>query len=93
MRSFIHDPDEFLDYGFEWELEDDEEITASTWEHADGFLTLSDDAFDVDTGLTLVWVAIVEDTPIRTKAILTNHITTNQGRQRDRSIQLFITSR
>ena len=95
----VKDPQDRLDYGFDWAvappdgpwLSDGDTITSSTWT-----ITLApDSALVIDTSdntttVTRVWLSggtLGQDYQV------TNHVTTAQGRQRDRSIYIKVRNR
>lgn len=89
MANYL-DPDDFLDFGFDWTAWlDGDTITESTWaiEPDDGTLTISNPTFD-PAGMTTIWLA--DGTPGESYKVV-NHITTEAGRQKTRSFK--VTSR
>lgn len=95
------DPQATLDYAVDWAapvsrenpngpwLADDETITASTWTVTPDGLTIEDE--DSDATTATIWLSGGEiGDP---KYTLTNHITTSQGRQDERSFTLAIRNR
>lgn len=88
MASFTKDPQAVKDYGWTWarRLADGEVIVASTWAVDDPGLTIDDDSQFTDT-TTAVWVSGGELGALYT---VTNHITTSEGREDDRSHTIFI---
>ena len=83
------DPDEELDYQFDWSerLEVGETISASTFILASGSVTLADPA--VAGGLTTIWITGGEAGEVNT---ITNRVTTSAGRIYDESAKLRIRS-
>lgn len=88
MSAFTIDPDAQLDYAFDWSawLAEGETITAHELVATDG-ITIDSDA--EASGVVTVWVsgAIVP------RQKITCRITTNQGRQDDRTITLNVRER
>lgn len=85
MADFLHDPAARLDYSFTWGewLDDGETVYNSSWAVTPAGPTLSDSTFDATS--TTVWVAgASRGVTYR----LTNHVTTTEGRQDDRSHRL-----
>lgn len=92
MTSYAKDPNAVLDYGWDWStwLAVGESITASTWvvdpDEPDGGLVIDDDSqFEEDA--TTVWVSA------GTAGVnyrLTNHITTDGGRENDQSHEIIV---
>lgn len=85
------DPEEKLDYGFDWaskRLEDGETIITSTWEVEEGTVEMAaSPAPSVSSGVTKVWL---EGGTLDETCIITNHIVTSVGRERDWSAKLKI---
>ena len=86
-----HDPSAVLDYAVDWTawLAEGETITESTWSVPDG-ITQTTPAPSHDGAVATIWLTggIVGQT-----YAVTNHITTSQGRQDDRSISVSIHNR
>lgn len=92
------DPQDRLDYGFDWAappptgpwLSDGDTITTSTWTVTgpDSLLVIDDD--DHTTTVTRAWLT---GGTLGESYKVTNHITTAQGRQRDRTLVIRIVTR
>lgn len=94
IESKFIDPDEDLDFGFDWEnwLASGDSVSTSSWNVTEGTgteLSLHDDA--IDTAVTSVFIdpdeTIVEDGDIFT---ITNTIVTTGSRTAERSFYLSI---
>jgi hypothetical protein len=85
--TFTHDPDERLDYGFDWSdfLADDETIVEHQWVTYDDDLVLSGESL---TGA--VHATFVEGGVLGRVYRLTSRITTSAERRYDESLTLFI---
>ena len=85
------DPDEKLDYGFDWgakRLEGGETITTSTWIIESGTVTKAASPAESNAGgITKVWL---EGGTIGETCVITNQIVTSAGRLRDWSAKLRI---
>jgi hypothetical protein len=84
------DPDETLDYGWDWGeeyLPQGDEVTASSWDVPAG-LTKESDSFTAET--TTVWLSGGTEGEEYT---VTNSVTTKHGRQADRSFTVKIRSK
>lgn len=81
------DPEEVLDYQFDWtaRLAEGETIAASTFVLASGDVTLGS-AAEAD-GITTVWI---EGGTLGTAAVITNRIETSAGRTYDESARLRV---
>lgn len=81
------DPDEVLDYQFDWSerLEAGETISASNFTIVEG--TVVKDSQSVAGGLTTVWLS---GGTLGEVCLITNRITTNQGRTYDESVKLRV---
>lgn len=93
MRTFTKDPDEVLDYTFDWSgwLSTGDTVADSSWFVDDDDLVISTDylpSFTSDT--TTVWL---EEGVLGTKYRLTNRVTTADGRIADRTVIIKILSR
>jgi len=90
MPVRVKDPAAKLDYVRNWAdwLDEDETIAASTWDVAEGDVTLS--AESNTTATTKVWV---EGGTLGSDAVITNQVTTSAGRIDERSIRLLIRNR
>lgn len=84
------DPQAVLDYGTNWAdwLTDAETIVESTWEVTPAGLTVDSDTFDPT--LTTIWLSGGE---VGVRYSVTNHITTSQGRQDDRTFHIDVAHR
>ena len=86
------DPQAVLDYGIEWDdwLIGADAIVASTWVRTgdDNALTISQPYFDAK--VAGVWAA---GGTVGATYVLTNHVTTSQGRQDDRTIIIQVEER
>jgi hypothetical protein len=91
MSSFAHDPSAVLDYAIDWTawLAEGETIYASTWTIPTG-ITQTTPAPSIAAGVTTVWIS---GGTVGTIYTVTNHITTSQGRQDDRSFELSVSNR
>lgn len=89
--TYTQDRRETLDYGFDWELQPGEEITASDWLNPDGYLTLADAAFTATA--TVVFASVAGAPADGTVATLTNTIETDQDRIRVQSLTVKIETR
>lgn len=83
------DPDETLDYGWDWSeyLPQGDEITVSEWTLPDG-LTKEADGFSAKT--TTVWLS---GGSLGEGYTVTNRVTTQDGRTADRSFTIKIRSK
>lgn len=81
------DPDEVLDYQVDWtdRLEEGETISDSEFLLADGDVDI--DSIDEANGITTVWLS---GGTLGTICVLTNRITTSEGRTYDKSVRLRI---
>ena len=91
MKTYIHDPDAVLDYGFDWTtddwLDDGETIATSTWTVPTG-ITKVDQS---NTGtITAIWISGGTDGQFYR---VINHIVTSEGREDDRSFFLRVKDR
>lgn len=89
-NRFTHDPNADLDYSVDWTewMYTDDTINASTWTITPTGPTLTNSTFDDTT--TTVWV---DGGTGNVTYTLTNHITTADGREDDRSILLSCVER
>lgn len=87
MDSHTKDPDAVLDYDRDWStyLEEGETITSSTWTVPDG-LTEEPGGTHSDT-VAKVWIS---GGTVGKSYVITNEITTSEGRIDDRSIKIKI---
>lgn len=85
------DPEEKLDYGFDWgskRLEDGETITTSVWTVESGSVTKAASPVETNAGgVTKVWL---EGGTLGDTCVITNHIVTSTGREREWSAKLKI---
>lgn len=89
--SFTHDPAAVLDYALDWStwLADGETVTAATWVVPAGLTQSAPSPSHTGTSAT-IWVT---GGTVGQSYRLTNHITTSQGRQDERSITLVVRDR
>ena len=89
MTIYPKDPDAVLDYGFDWSnwLQADETISVSTWTVATG---LTKDSDSKTTTETKIWFS---GGTAGTTYLVTNHITTSDGREDDRSFRIRVVNR
>lgn len=95
----LKDPQDVLDFAIDWNrsrdgaadgtgwLDADETITASTWTVPDG---LTKGAEGNVAGRTVVWLSGGTNGQ---QYVVTNHITTSQGRQADKSLTINVRQR
>lgn len=93
MQSWPHkDPDEILDYQFNWaqadggRLETGETIIASYFSVEEGDVVIDSDTF-IPTGLTTVWLS---GGTLGTSSVIRNRIVTSEDRTYDKSARLRI---
>lgn len=90
MSNYLKDPDAVLDYTWDWTawLADSETI-------ADATVTTNTDTITIDsqTATDTAVTAWLSGGTTGTVYVLTCHITTNQGRQDDRTIRITIRER
>jgi hypothetical protein len=94
----LKDPDAILDYGFNWQAEEDpyleqgDSIATSTWSVAapDNNLTIGSSSIDTTQTITIVWISAGTLGVVYT---LTNQITTAAGRTDNRSMFIEIKQR
>lgn len=87
MKTFYKDPDAVKDYDVDWGagwLVDDDTISASTWTVPTGITKASDSHTDTRAK---VWIS---GGTVGSSYVLTNRVTTTQGRTDDRSITIKI---
>jgi len=91
MSNYVHDPNSVLDYTIDWTdwLAASETISASTWAVPAGITQTTPAPSFTNTGTT-IWLT---GGTLLTSYSVTNHITTNQGRQQDQTITLAVRSR
>lgn len=84
-HTFVIDPDALLDYSVDWSdwLPSTDTIATSTWSISPSGPTLSSSTNDTTT--TTIWV---DGCTAGVTYTLTNHITTADGREDDRTITL-----
>jgi hypothetical protein len=89
--AYQADPSAVLDYTVDWAawLATSETISASTWVVAAG-ITQTTPAPSFTTTTTTIWLT---GGTVGTEYTITNHVTTNQGRQDDRSFTVVVASR
>lgn len=84
-RVFVHDPNAVEDYTFDWRTEflaSSENIASSVWAVSPAGPVLSGSAFTNDTATIFMGAGAVAGEVY----VLSNKITTNQGRTDERSI-------
>lgn len=89
MADFTKDPDDILDYGFDWSawLSNAETISSSTWILSPG---ITQNSATNTTTATTIWLSSgVAGQPYS----VTNRITTNQGRTVDRTMTIRVTNK
>lgn len=91
MSNYVHDPQSVLDYAINWTawLAASETISVSTWTVPVG-ITQTTPAPSIAAGVTTIWLT---GGTLMTSYTVTNHITTNQGRQQDQTITLQVRER
>ncbi len=91
MTNYVHDPQAVLDYAIDWSawLAASETISASTWTVQTG-LTEAPAGHSATTTTATIWLT---GGTLMTSYAVTNHITTNQGRQQDQTITLQVRDR
>lgn len=93
MSTYVKDPDAILDYGFDWSdwLQDGETITASVWaiDPSDS-PGLAKDSDSFSDSATTAWLSGGE---ADTDYVVTNHITTSENREDDRSHRIKVRQR
>jgi hypothetical protein len=93
MSTYVKDPDAVLDYGFDWSdwLRTNETITASTWSiDPSDSPGLAKDSDSFDNTATTAWLSGGEADE---EYEVTNHITTSDGREDDRSHKIKVRQR
>lgn len=90
-NDYVHDPQSVLDYKVDWSawLAAGETISASTWTVPAG-ITQTTPAPSNTTTTTTIWLT---GGTLNASYSVTNHITTNQGRQQDQTITLAVRER
>lgn len=86
MSTYLHDPDDRLDYQLDWtsRLAAGEAISTSTWSEVDGLTT--EDA-GISGALTKVWIS---GGMLGSNYRVTNTVTTNQGREMDQTLTFWM---
>lgn len=96
----VKDPDAVLDFGVDWKaltngtgksdwLAEGETITASSWDVPAGITQATPAPSFTDT-VTTIWLS---GGTVGTSYTLTNHVTTSQGREDERSFTILIEDR
>ena len=87
--SFTQDPQDRLDYEIDWSewLPTGDTIITSTWAVDDAALTLDD-----DSATTTAATVFASGGVIGSAYLVTNHIETGQGREKDQTIKIKIRS-
>lgn len=90
MTRYVKDPDDVADYGWDWapHLLAGETITTSTWDVTAGLTSTDFPDSHTDTKTT-IWLSGGSNG--RTYAV-TNHVTTNQGREKDKAFLVMVRS-
>jgi len=90
VRSFQKDPSANLDFGFDWSewLGSADQISSSSWVSVPGDLALSNP--DFGNLSTLVWVSGGSD---GTDYLVTNQVTTRDGRTDERTFAISVVQR
>lgn len=85
----LKDPSDVLDYAVDWSrwLTDGDTVTASTWDVPAG---LTKGADSHASGKATVWLS---GGTAGQQYVVTNHITTTQGRQADKSLTVNVRNR
>lgn len=89
MADFTKDPDDVLDYSFDWSLwlATNETISTSTWILSPGITQNS------ATNTTLISTVWLSGGTAGTPYSVTNRITTNQARTVDRTMTIRVTNK
>lgn len=89
MADFTKDPDDVLDYGFDWSawMSNGETISTSIWILSPGITQNS------ATNTTLVTTVWLSSGTAGVPYSATNRITTNQGRTVDRTMTIRVTQK
>lgn len=94
MNPIVKDPDAVLDYGHDWSdwLAEGETITESTWstDPLEDGIEIVDASATFDDTSTTVWLR--GGTPNQTY-VVSNHITTTEDREDDRSLEIHCRER
>jgi hypothetical protein len=92
----VKDPDEVLDYGFNWNdtdrtpvLDTGETILTSSWAVVEGDVVINSNSF-IASGLVTVWLSAGT---AGTACVIRNRVTTSGGRTYDQSAKLRIRSK
>lgn len=88
--KYVADPTSVLDYSFDWTswLDDGDELSDSEWSITPAGPTLVTDTFNQTT--STVWIT---GGTLGKGYRVTNHITTSDGREDDRSFRIIIIDR
>ena len=91
LRWPFKDPDEVLDYQFDWteRLEVGETLTSSAFTIAEGTVTKDSQTY-APSGTSTVWLS---GGTLGEKCLITNRVTTSAGRTYDESAHLRIRSK
>ncbi len=91
MSRYTKDPQAKLDYSVDWGswLQPSETITASTWTVPDG-ITQATPAPSFTTTEATIWLS---GGTVGVYYAVVNHITTNQGREDDRTVHIHVAQR
>jgi hypothetical protein len=94
QTTFLHDPSDVLDYSYDFTawLGNGEAITAQTVTCSDAGITLNPSAHTVTQAAGVVTVWVTGGVP-GTRYDLVCHITTDTGRQTDRTMRLQVVQR
>lgn len=89
MADFTKDPDDILDYSFDWTawVATNETISTSTWILSPGIVQNS------ATNTTLIATVWLSGGTAGNPYSVTNRITTNQGRTVDRTMTIRVTNK
>ena len=80
MKTFLHDPDAKLTYGFDWsDWLDGETIASSTWIVPTGITATGENNTDSETSVMISGVTA------KASFVITNRITSSTGEIEDRS--------
>lgn len=91
MARYIKDPEAKLDYSVDWApwLQAGETVTASTWQVPAGLTQTTPSPSFTDTETT-IWLT---GGTVGETYLVTNHVTTSDTRQDDRSFTIMIVER
>lgn len=86
------DPDEIIDFQVDWSarLEEGETIVTSTWAITGSDSVLTEEDSEIDDESTVIWLS---SGTLGVRYLLTNRITTSDGRTMDQSGYLKIRSK